>query len=69
MILDSRDRGVRIQFHIPVALHARARRDQLADQHIFLEPDQRVDLSLDGGLGQHLGRLLEGCRGEEGIGR
>src|SRR6266487_1105079 len=53
----------------PVALEAGRGRDQLADDHVLLQPEQAVDLALDRGVGQHLGRLLEGGRREEGLGR
>src|SRR5688500_6653313 len=40
-------------------------RDELADDHVLLEPDQVVLGAVDGGLGQHPGGLLEGRGGEE----
>ena len=40
-------------------------RDQLADDHVLLEADQVVLGAVDGGLGEHPGRLLEGRGGEE----
>ena len=40
-------------------------RDELADDDVLLEPDQVVLGAVDGGLGEHPGRLLEGRRGEE----
>ena len=43
-------------------------RDELADDDVLLEPDQVVLGAVDGGLGQHPGRLLEGRRGEEARG-
>src|SRR5690606_21529225 len=36
---------------------------------VLLEPQQRVGLSFHRGLGEHPGRLLEGCRGEPRLGR
>ena len=48
-----------------VRRRARPGRDQLADDHVLLEADQVVLGAVDGGLGQHPGRLLEGGRGEE----
>jgi hypothetical protein len=47
-------------------LGARAGRDQLADDHVLLQADQVVLGAVDGGLGQHPGRLLEGGGGQEG---
>ena len=40
-------------------------RDELADDDVLLEPDQVVLGAVDGRLGEHPGRLLEGRRGEE----
>src|ERR687888_2259894 len=53
----------------PVALEPGGSRDQLPDDHVLLQPEQAVDLALDRGVGQHLGRLLEGRRGQEGLRR
>src|SRR5450759_3115775 len=42
-------------------------RDELADDHVFLQAPQPVDLARDGGLGQDAGGLLEGrCRKPRG---
>ena len=41
--------------------------DQLTDDDVLLQTGQRIDLALDGGLGQHAGGLLEGCSGQEGV--
>ena len=48
-----------------VRRRARPGRDELADDDVLLEADQVVLGAVDGGLGQHPGRLLEGRRGEE----
>ena len=53
----------------PVAPEAGRRRDQLPDDHVLLQPEQPVDLALDRRVGQHLRRLLEGGRREEGLRR
>ena len=53
----------------PVLLQAGCGRDQLADDHVLLEPEQPVDLALDRGVGEHLRRLLEGRGRQEGLGR
>ncbi len=53
---------------VAVVLHARAGRDQLADDDVLLEPEELVALALDGGLGQHPGRLLEGGGREPALG-
>src|SRR5438067_1909581 len=54
---------------LPVPLETRRGRDQLADDHVLLQPEQPVDLALDRGVGEHLRRLLEGGRREERLGR
>ena len=48
---------------------AGGRRDELADDHVLLEPEEAVDLALDRGVGEHLRRLLEGGGREERLGR
>src|SRR5205807_8981156 len=48
------------QLDRPVALHARAGRDQLADDHVLLEPEEGVHFALGRRVGEHPGRLLEG---------
>src|SRR5947199_143082 len=65
----ARDRLGRADLDLPVALEAGRGRDQLADDHVLLQAEQAVDLAFDRGVGQHLRRLLEGSRGEEGLGR
>src|SRR6185437_9838430 len=47
---------------------AGASRDEPADNDVLLEAFQRVDLAVDGGLGEHAGGLLERRRREEGAG-
>src|SRR5215831_10155520 len=39
--------------------HSGAGRDQLADDDVLLQAQQRVRLGVDGGVGEHPGRLLE----------
>ena len=51
-----------------VRRRARAGRDELADDDVLLEADEPVLGAVDGGLGQHPRRLLEGGRGEEAAG-
>src|SRR5436190_17758898 len=53
----------------PVLLQPRRRRDQLPDDDVLLQAEQPVDLALDRGVGQHLRRLLEGGRRQEGLRR
>src|SRR5688572_32179812 len=40
----------RLDRDVPVAADARTRRDQLADDHVLLEPEQAVALALDRGV-------------------
>ena len=47
---------------------ARAGRDEPADDDVLLEAFQRVDLAVDGGVGQHARRLLERGRRDERAG-
>ena len=54
--------------HVAVTLHAGSRRNQLTDDNVLLQADQRIHLTLDGSFRQNLGGLLEGCRRQEGIG-
>src|SRR5437588_7191995 len=49
-----------------VVVEPRARRDQLADDHVLLQTAQPVDLAADRGFGEHPGRLLEGGGREPG---
>src|SRR5215213_2920329 len=59
----------RLDRDVPVAADARTRRDQLSDDHVLLEPEQAVALALDRGVGEHLGRLLEGGGRQPRLGR
>src|SRR6266851_7502308 len=47
---------------------AGARRDQPADNDVFLEAFERIHLAVDGGFGEHAGGLLERGRREERAG-
>ena len=51
------------QANVAVALHTGTGRNQLTDDDILLQTDQVIHLSVDGGLRQDLGGLLEGRRG------
>jgi hypothetical protein len=53
---------------VPVRLHAGARRDELADDDVLLEADERVGPGVDRRLGEHPGGLLEGGRREPRVG-
>src|SRR5215218_2457345 len=59
----------RLDRDVLVAADARTRRDQLSDDHVLLEPEQAVALALDRGVGEHLGRLLEGGGRQPRLGR
>src|SRR6201989_1432398 len=63
------DRFGRLDRDRAVVLEAGRGRDQLADDHVLLEADKAIPLALQGRVGEHLGRLLEGGGGEEGLGR
>src|SRR5215212_2881834 len=58
----------RLNPDIAVAIQTGAGRDQLAQDHVLLEPDQRIRLALDSSVGQHLGGLLEGGRRQPRLG-
>src|SRR5215208_4468693 len=58
----------RLDLERPVVLEAGRGRDQLADDDVLLQADQAVALALEGGVREHLGRLLEGGRRQEGLG-
>src|SRR5262249_61129126 len=63
----ARDRLGRADLDRAVPLEAGRRRDQLADDHVLLQAEQAINLSLDRSAGRHLRRLLEGRGGEEGL--
>src|SRR5262245_50466907 len=68
-LLDRRLRGLnRLDLKRAVVLQASGGRDQLPDDHVLLQAHQPVALALEGGVGEHLGRLLEGGGREEGLG-
>ena len=52
---------IRIQLYSSVALHTGTCRDWLTDNNILLQTNQVIYLTVDSGLGQNLGGLLEGC--------
>ncbi|MPM12273.1 hypothetical protein SDC9_58625 [bioreactor metagenome] len=54
----------RLDPDVAVALQAGAGRDQLAEDHVLLQAHQGIRLAVDGGVGEHLGGLLEGGRGQ-----
>src|SRR6478735_1772929 len=47
-----------LDLDVPVAGQARAGRDELSEDDVLLEAEQRVGLGLHGGLREHAGRLL-----------
>ena len=49
-----------IQMDIPISSQSGSRRDEFADNDVFLQAVQVIDLSLDRRVGKHLGGLLEG---------
>src|SRR5262252_5034475 len=58
----------RVGLDLAVPRHAGPGRDELADDHVLLEPDQPVLSALDGGLGENTGRLLERRRRQPRVG-
>ena len=61
-----RDGGFDLDFGI--ARHAGTGRNELADDDILFQTDQRIRLALDSGVGEHACGLLEGSRGQEAVG-
>ena len=57
-------------FHLDVAVEgeAGAAGDEVAEDDVFLEAAQLVDAAHGGGLGEDAGGVLEGGRGDEGVG-
>jgi len=51
-----------------VLAHTGTCRDQLTDNNVLLQAEQRVNLTLDRSLGQDTGGLLEGSGRQEGLG-
>src|SRR6476661_10874846 len=58
-----------LDLDVPVAGQARAGRDELSEDDVLLEAEQRVGLGLHGGLREHAGRLLEGRGRQPRLGR
>ena len=50
-----------------VSLHTGTRRNQLTDDDVLLQTDQRIDPAVDRGIRQDLGGLLEGRCGQERV--
>ena len=49
---------VHIHLRVAVHLHAGPGGDQLTDDHVLLQTEQRIALSFDGGVGEDLRRFL-----------
>src|SRR5690606_35805185 len=58
----------RRRLDLVVDLHAGAGRDELADDDVLLQTVEVVGAALDGGLGEHPGRLLERRRRQPRVG-
>ena len=58
----------RLDLERAVVAQAGGGRDQLADDHVLLQADELVSLALQRGVGEHLGRLLEGGGRQERLG-
>ena len=55
--------------HLEAAMHETGTgRDELADDHVLLQTEQRVGGSADGGARQHLDGVLEGGSRQERVG-
>src|SRR5579875_1620416 len=54
---------------LAVILHAGASGDEAAHDHVLLQAAELIYLAIDGGFGEHARSLLEGCGGDERIGR
>src|SRR6478609_6974527 len=59
----------RLHRDVAVAGQTRARRDELAEDDVLLEPEEGVGLALHRGLGEDAGGLLEGRRRQPRLGR
>ena len=55
-------------FHLAVTGNTGTCRNQLADDDVFLETNERIGLALDSCIGEDSGGFLEGSCREEGIG-
>ena len=53
---------IRAEHRIAITLHAGTNGDQLTNDNVLLQTDQRIYLTLDGCFRQNLRGLLEGCR-------
>ena len=54
--------------NVLVVLHARAGGDELADDDVLFQTDERIALGADRRLGEHAARFLEGRRRKETVG-
>src|SRR4030042_6686405 len=59
--------GRLLQLDVARVLVARSRRNKASHDDIFLQPPQIIHFSVETGLGQDAGRLLEGGRGDEAV--
>ena len=48
-----------LQLDVVIPVHSGAGRHQLTDNYVLLQAQQRVNLTLDSGVGEHSGGLLE----------
>ena len=56
-----------VDFYIAVPFHSGSCRDQFSEDNVFLQSNQRIDLSFDGRVGKNFCRLLERCCGQERV--
>ena len=57
-----------VNFDTGIAFQASAGRNKLADNDVFLQTHERIDLSANRGFGQYAGGFLEGSGSEEALG-
>ena len=57
------------EFDVAVVLHAGSGGDEAADDDVFLEAAEGIDRSVDRGLGEDAGGLLEASGRDEAVGR
>src|ERR1022692_2363141 len=55
-------------FHLAVILQTGAGWNQASHDHVLLQAAEVIHLAIDGSFGEYARGLLEGCRGNEGIG-
>ena len=65
--VDGQGRSQVLDLQVQVRVERRACGDQVAEDDVLLQADQRVDRAGQGGFGENLGGLLEAGGGDEAI--